>query len=50
MELKAVPEMSQDILSERMYYWDKMLWASKQEDIERKVMYKKATQFLINKN
>eukprot|EP00090_Calanus_glacialis_P020465 TRINITY_DN3150_c0_g1_i4.p1 TRINITY_DN3150_c0_g1~~TRINITY_DN3150_c0_g1_i4.p1 ORF type:complete len:682 (-),score=113.06 TRINITY_DN3150_c0_g1_i4:149-2194(-) len=50
MELKAVPEMSQDILSERMYYWEKMLWAPKQEDIERKVMYKKATQFLLNKN
>ena len=48
MELKAAPEMKQDLEAERMHFWEKMLWAHKQEAIERKVVYTKATQFLLS--
>merc|ERR1711892_28585 len=48
MELKAVPEMSQDLHGERMMFWERMLWAAKEETIDRKIMYTKATQFLLD--
>jgi len=48
MELKAVPEMGQDLNRERMMFWERMLWAAKEETIDRKIMYTKATQFLLD--
>merc|ERR1712106_154674 len=48
MELKAVPEMGQDLHGERMMFWERMLWAAKEETIDRKIMYTKATQFLLD--
>ena len=50
MKLSAVPHMEQDLLSERMHYWEKMLWEPKQKEIERKVVYAKATKFLLGGN
>merc|ERR1712106_388594 len=48
LELKAVPEMKQDLLPERMHFWERMLWAAKEEKIERKAMYIRATQYLLD--
>merc|ERR1712106_462014 len=48
MELKAVSEMKQDLLPERMQFWERMLWAAKEQDIERKATYIEATQFLLD--
>ena len=48
MELKAVSEMKQDLLPERMQFWERMLWAAKERDIERKATYIRATQFLLD--
>ena len=47
MELKAEPEMGRDLLQERMLFWERMLWAEKEETIDRKIMYTRATQFLL---
>jgi len=48
MELKAEPEMGRDLLQERMLFWERMLWAEKEETIDRKIMYTQATQFLLD--
>ena len=48
MELKAVPEMGKDLQLERMMFWERMLWAAKEETIDRKIMYTRATQFLLD--
>merc|ERR1711892_246044 len=48
LELKAAPEMKQDLLPERMQFWERMLWAAKEEKIERKAMYIRATQYLLD--
>merc|ERR1712128_320261 len=48
MELKAVSEMKQDLLPERMQFWERMLWAAKERDITRKATYIRATQFLLD--
>ena len=50
MELSAVPHMEQDLLSERMHYWEKMLWEPKQQQIEKRQVYAKATQFLLGRS
>ena len=42
--------MKKNLLAERMHYWDKMMWAPKIEEIQKKVVYTKATQFLLEKN
>ena len=42
--------MKKNLLAERMHYWDKMMWAPKIEDIQKKDVYTKATQFLLEKN
>ena len=47
MELKSEPEMGRDLLQERMLFWERMLWAEKEETIDRKIMYTRATQFLL---
>jgi len=49
IELSEDTHMEKNLVAERMYYWDKMMWAPKQEEIERKVIYTKATQFLLGK-
>ena len=48
MDLNSEPEMKQDLFSERMYFWDKMVWEEEEIMIEKKLLYAKATQFLLN--
>ena len=40
--------MKQDLLPERMQFWERMLWAAKEEKIERNAMYIRATQYLLD--
>ena len=35
MEIKAAPEMKKDLHSERMFFWDKMVWAERESIVEK---------------
>ena len=48
MDLNANPEMKEDLFSERVFFWDKMIWQEAERMVEKKILYEKATQFLIN--
>ena len=48
MEIKAEPEMKQELAAERMYFWEKMLWQERQYAVEKRELYKKTTQFLMD--
>ena len=48
MDINYKPEMKQDLYSERMFFWDKMVWEAEEIMIEKKLLYAKATQFLLN--
>ena len=50
MELRATPVMGENLLAERMEFWEKMLWAGREDMIERKIIFNKATQYLLNNN
>ena len=50
MELKIQPEMKTNLYAERMHFWNKMLWDEKENEVERKLQYIKATEFLLKKN
>merc|ERR1719468_255376 len=48
LEIKAEPEMKKNLHSERMFFWDKMVWAERERIVEKNQLYTKATQFLLN--
>ena len=48
MELRADPEMKKNLHQERMFFWDKMLWQEKERAVNRNILYKKATKFLLD--
>jgi len=48
MDLKAVPEMKKDLHNERVLFWNKMLWEEEERMIEKKQLYIKTTEFLMN--
>ena len=48
MEIKAEPEMKQDLAAGRMYFWEKMLWQERQFAVEKRELYKKTTEFLVD--
>ena len=48
MDLNANPEMKEDLFSERVLFWDKMIWQEAERMVEKKILYEKATQFIIN--
>ena len=39
--------MMQDLAPERMFFWDKMLWAERQQEVELRLIYKKTSQFIL---
>ena len=39
--------MRQDLAPERMFFWDKMLWAGRQQEVELRLIYKKTSQFIL---
>jgi len=48
MDLNANPAMKEDLFYERVFFWDKMIWEEEERMVEKKILYEKATQFLIN--
>ena len=48
MELKAIPESKKNLLGDRTYFWNKMIWEEKEYLVEKKELYRKATEFLVN--
>ena len=48
MDLNANPAMKEDLFSERVFFWEKMIWEEEECMVEKKILYEKATQFLIN--
>ena len=48
IEIKAEPEMKKHLHSERMFFWDRMVWAERENIVEKNQLYVKATQFLMN--
>ena len=40
--------MKKDLHSERMFFWDKMVWAERESMVEKNQLYIKATNFLLN--
>ena len=48
MDLNANPAMKEDLFSERVFFWEKMIWEEEERMVEKKILYEKATQFLIN--
>ena len=50
MELKAKPEGRRDLLSERMFFWEKMVWQSRQGREEINQLYHRAAQLLTDNN
>ena len=47
MEINAKPEMKKKLFIERMFFWDKMLWEEEERMVEKKQLYYKTTQFLM---
>ena len=47
LDLSAVPQMRQDLAPERMFFWDKMLWAEREREVELRVIYKKTSKFIL---
>ena len=47
LDLSAVPQMKQDLAAERMFFWDKMLWAEREREVELRMIYKKTSQFIL---
>ena len=50
MELKAKPEGRKDLLSERMFFWERMVWQSRQTRVKLNQLYHRTAQLLTNNN
>ena len=50
MELKAKPEGRRDLLSERMFFWERLVWQSRQTREEMKQVYHRTAQLLTDYN
>ena len=50
MELKAEPEVGENMLADRMYFWQAMVWDEKERSIELKTLYNKISGLLTDKN
>ena len=48
LELKADPEPGENLLANRMYFWEKLVWQSKEKLVERKMIYQQTIEFLAN--
>ena len=50
MELKAKPEGRRDLLSERMFFWEKMVWQSRQTKEEINQLVARTAKLLTDNN
>jgi len=47
LDIQLEPSMKKDLAAERMLFWERMFYAPMEEDIERKVIIKKAMKFFM---
>ena len=47
MDLNANPEMKEDLFSERVFFWDKMIWQEAERMVEKKILYAQASKWQI---
>ena len=50
MELKAEPEVGENLLEDRMYFWEAMVWEDKENNIELKTVYNRISGLLADNN
>ena len=50
MELKAEPEVGENLLADRMHFWDAMVWGEKESKVEIKTLYNKIAGLLSDNN
>ena len=50
MELKAEPEVGENLLADRMYFWQAMVWEEKENRIELQTLYNKISGLLSDNN
>ena len=50
MELKAQPEGHQDLLAERMFFWEALVWQGRQAREEMEQLYRHTAQLLSDSN
>ena len=50
MELKAEPEVGENLLADRMQFWQGMVWEEKESRVELQTLYNKITGLLSDNN
>ena len=50
LELKADPEPGENLLADRMYFWEKLVWQNKEKMVELKTLYQQTIELLANNN
>jgi carboxylesterase type B len=45
MDLKPEPELKQNVAAERMRFWERLIWATREKNIDRKILFKKVQKF-----
>ena len=50
MELKTEPEVGENLLADRMYFWESMVWEEKERRIELQTLYHKISGLLTDKD
>ena len=50
MELKVEPEMGENLLSDRTYFWEKMIWEEKERRLDLQLLFLRTKQFLEDNN
>ena len=48
MEINFEPKMKKNLHEDRMYFWEKMVWAEREWSIEKRQLYAKSTKYLLN--
>ena len=50
LELKAEPEVGENLLADRMYFWEAMVWEKKENKVEHQNLYNRITELLSQPN
>ena len=48
MEINYDPKLKTNLHKKRMYFWDKMVWTERELAVEKKQLYKKSTEFILD--
>ena len=50
MELKAEPVVGENLLGDRMHFWERMVWQQQERKIELEQLYNRTINFLTENN